>query len=729
MATLAFSAVGTAVAGPVGGAVGGLIGGQLDRAAFGTPTRQGARLDELAATTSTYGEPIPRHFGRMRVGGAVIWAADLAEHEQVLAGGKSGAALATYSYTASFAVALSSRPIRDLGRIWADGQLLRGAAGDLKVGGTLRIHKGDGDQAADPLIAAAEGSTHAPAHRDLAYVVFEDLDLTPFGNRIPALSFEVIADETFGLAEMLAETVDGAETDLDLAAFAGLSCSGPVAEVLEAIDRVLPLDVAMTARGLRITHGASDVLSLTEPSRLDDEESWSTRSGMSRSRAPRAEQPLALLRYYDTGRDYLPGVQRASGRPGAGSPRGLELPAALSAGTAQRLIEQAARHDDWSRETLLWRTHALDSRLTLGCHVTLPSHPGHWRVRAWEWLASGVELALERVMPAAAGAIAGIGHDPGRIAAPLDAPTPATLLVAFELPLGPDEKDTGQSRPHAALSAMTANWPGAALHAHRGDGQFHALGPSGRTRAIMGTAETALPPATPFVLDRGSGLVVTLVDPQMQLHAATPQELGEGANLALIGEELVQFAQAASLGTGRWRLTGLLRGLGGTESAMTGHTAAEPFVLLETGIRPLDPAILGTAPQRRVLATGLAEEAPATSPVLLDGIALRPLSPVHPRLTGLPDGSWRLEWTRRARGAWHWHDLVDAPLVEEAERYLVTCGPADAPIAAWTTSAPSLELSAADLARLRADAPGSVLGVRQQGTHALSPLLPICTIA
>ena len=34
-----------------------------------------------------------------------------------------------------------------------------------------------------------------PAHRGIAYAVFEQLQLADFGNRIPSLTFEVIADE------------------------------------------------------------------------------------------------------------------------------------------------------------------------------------------------------------------------------------------------------------------------------------------------------------------------------------------------------------------------------------------------------------------------------------------------------------------------------------------------------------------------------------------------------
>ncbi|MEF9603938.1 host specificity protein, partial [Paracoccus sp. PXZ] len=45
-------------------------------------------------------------------------------------------------------------------------------------------------QLPDPAIAAQEGDA-APAYRGIAYVVFEDLALERWGNRVPQLSFEV----------------------------------------------------------------------------------------------------------------------------------------------------------------------------------------------------------------------------------------------------------------------------------------------------------------------------------------------------------------------------------------------------------------------------------------------------------------------------------------------------------------------------------------------------------
>ncbi|WP_457650483.1 baseplate multidomain protein megatron, partial [Profundibacter sp.] len=56
---------------------------------------------------------------------------------------------------------------------------------------TWRIYDGDETQQPDPFIEAKMGIGNAPAYRGTAYVMFEELPLEQFGNRIPQLSFEV----------------------------------------------------------------------------------------------------------------------------------------------------------------------------------------------------------------------------------------------------------------------------------------------------------------------------------------------------------------------------------------------------------------------------------------------------------------------------------------------------------------------------------------------------------
>lgn len=208
MATLVLGAAGAAIGGSIGGAVlgvsaatiGGFVGSTIGSVVDSwivsslAPTQriEGPRLDSLRITSSTEGAVIPRVYGRMRMGGNVIWATDFREETKTTTqgGGKGGGGggkvkTTEYLYYASFAVALCEGPITGIGRIWADGKLLDTA------GITWRWYPGDEAQTADPFIAAKMRAANTPAYRGTAYVVFEDLPLGNFGNRLPQLSFEV----------------------------------------------------------------------------------------------------------------------------------------------------------------------------------------------------------------------------------------------------------------------------------------------------------------------------------------------------------------------------------------------------------------------------------------------------------------------------------------------------------------------------------------------------------
>jgi GTA TIM-barrel-like domain/Putative phage tail protein len=172
-------------------AVGGFIDNRLFGPSLGTGKREGPRLDNLQIQASTEGAPIPEMAGRVRIAGQIIWATRFKEvpTTQSTGGGKGvgGGSVksTTYSYFANFAVALCEGPIDRIGRIWADGKPLSLA------GITIRVHLGTMDQAPDPLIEGIEGSGYVPAYRGTAYVVFDNLALEKFGNRLPQLTFEV----------------------------------------------------------------------------------------------------------------------------------------------------------------------------------------------------------------------------------------------------------------------------------------------------------------------------------------------------------------------------------------------------------------------------------------------------------------------------------------------------------------------------------------------------------
>lgn len=726
MATLIFTAIGTLIGGPLGGSVGALLGRQVDTLVFGGGSREGPRLSELSVTTSSYGYPLPRQFGRMRVAGQIIWATDLVEHKDKHGNGKGKPSTVEYSYTASFAVALASRPVERIGRIWADGKLLRGTSGDLKTGGTFRFYGGTGNQQPDPLLAAAEGAGRCPAYRGLAYAVFEDLQLGDFGNRIPALTFEVIADTApLSLDLLLDGVIEDGDAAVPLPGLAGLALDGPVAEVLAALDPFYPVDCdACDARlTIRPDRNQAAPIPLPEAATSTKQDDFGGNAGYARKRGGESESPIAVLRYYDVDRDFQPGAQRASGRPLPGQPRTAELPAALEAGTARALIEAAARRDQWSRQTMAWRVTQLDPAVRPGALVTVPGHAGQWRVREWEWREHGVDLTLNRQFPASKPVTNGTVADPGRIGQLADSAPAAARLAACELPW---DGNAGTPVPLllAAVSATGASWTGVSLYADQGDGALLPLGTSGRARAVIGTALTALPLASPLLFDRTGSVTIELAGADLLLTDATMRQLAMGANRAVLGQEILQFAAAEPLGGGRWKLSGLWRGRGGTENAVGSHAAGESFILLGGNATVLDPDTVGNVPGTLIAAIGLGDDSPVTAPIALRGIGTRPLSPVHGAFAKDAAGAAVLHWTRRGRGAWAWTDGIDTPLNEQAELYEVIFGPLTSPVARWETSQPTLTIAADRLAALAAMNPSGSFAVRQRGDRGVSePLL------
>lgn len=207
MATILLSAAGAAIGGSIGGSVAGLssvvigraVGATLGQAidqrllGQGSTAVETGRVDRFRLTNAGEGNPIAQVFGRTRVGGQVIWSSDFRESSSTSGGGGKGSPSApevtTFSYSVSLAVAVCEGEINSIGRVWADGTEV--SKDDLN----MRVYLGNRDQLPDPTMEAVEGRGNVPAYRGTAYVVFDNLALGRFGNRVPQFSFEVIRTE------------------------------------------------------------------------------------------------------------------------------------------------------------------------------------------------------------------------------------------------------------------------------------------------------------------------------------------------------------------------------------------------------------------------------------------------------------------------------------------------------------------------------------------------------
>ncbi len=707
MATLILTAVGTAVGGPIGGAIGAVIGQQLDQRIFAPKARQGPRLGDLAVQTSTYGVAIPKIFGRMRVAGSVIWSTDLIEHRATSGGGKGRPKTVSSSYSASFAVALSARPVGAVARIWADGKLLRGAAGDFKSATGFRLHEGGEDQPADPLIAAAEGADLCPAFRGIAYAVFEDFQLEDFGNRIPSLTFEVEADPEPVAIGAIAEALGGGAVAAgETPALAGYAAGGDsVRAALEALADIVPLSLADDGAVLRLGGGTEPPLAL--PAADESGRRRIVRRGL-------ASLPgEASLAYHDPARDYQTGLQRAL-RPGGRSADRRAVAASLSAPAAKALAERRLAALWAARVTATVAAGWRAASLRPGRPVSIEGLAGRWRVTRWTLGPMSVTLELVR---ASVATLPPLAASPGRATGEPDLAHGPTIVRLLDLPLG----DAAGGKPVLLVAAAgaQAGWRRAALSASYDLGASWQDAGGTAAPAVLGTALDALGPAGSALFDRDSAVEIELAGEAMWLEGRSDDALVDGANLAALGAELIQFGDAAPLGGRRFRLSRLLRGRRGTEWAAGSHEAGEGFTLIEADrLTALEAPAGSPGGEARIMATGIGDLAePATASVEIEGAALRPPAPVHLTARETGAGDLEIRWVRRSRQGWAWLSGSDTPLAEEAERYRLVIAGAGFERAAEAES--TLYLYTA--AQRAEDGAGPIqIAVSQAGTFAAS---------
>lgn len=259
----------------IGAALGGYVGMQAGYALFPLDPIAGPRLTDARLMGSAYGVAIPQVFGAARVAGNVIWQSDIRETattEEV--GGKGGPSqdVTTYSYDADVAVGLCAGPMASVRRIWADGRLIYDVSDQADIGALQRsgefaqhfsFYSGSETQLPDPTIEAARGVGQTPAYRGLCYVVFRQIPLADYGNRIPQFSFEVVELGSPVMGRMVFRS-----PPLDSPAFAThmtaslplpvISFVGPIIRVANSVDRVV-----------RVYSHAGELLSVEEENHLE----------------------------------------------------------------------------------------------------------------------------------------------------------------------------------------------------------------------------------------------------------------------------------------------------------------------------------------------------------------------------------------------------------------------------------------------------------------------------
>jgi len=155
-----------------------------------------------------------------------------------------------------------------------------------------------------------------------------------------------------------------------------------------------------------------------------------------------------------------------------------------------------------------------------------------------------------------------------------------TLLRVFEAPPLNDAQDT--LGYYIAVTPQTLNWQGAQVDLSR-DGVNFVDSEEATSYATFGELSAPLNFHRHEYRDDVNTLTVKLARADMELLPATQAEMQNRANLALIGDELINFSGVNQISNTEWELTGLLRGRKHTPS--THHMAGERFILLDDQVQ------------------------------------------------------------------------------------------------------------------------------------------------
>ncbi|MGE7371027.1 baseplate multidomain protein megatron [Neorhizobium sp. NPDC001467] len=399
---------------------------------------------------------------------------------------------------------------------------------------------------------------------------------------------------------------------------------------------------------------------------LDEQPLWSETRGHDSDFAAEA-----ILTSFDPALDY----EQASARSrmaDAQSRRVLrcDLAGVLAQETAQAAAEDLLRDNRTARRSIAFALSPTELALETGDAVRIAGGPDG--VFLIERIEDGAVRRIEacRHMPAAASAVSP-PRGGGRLVTGQASAAFAPIVHFLDLP----RFEPGEAASFARVAAFCRPWRRMAISSS-------ASGEGFRTRTLIERPARIGRLTAPLAAGRVSGRIDRAGDLQCELFfdglaSADRLSVLNGDNRLAVRTtsgawEVIGFATAQEVAAGRWRLTELLRGLGGSEDAMaSGADAGAAVVVLDAAVVPLGLAFeeRGAGLNWIVEAAGLSGE--RAGPFAFTGglRAETPLSPVHLRGDWRADGSIALSWRRRGRADADSWEGADIPADEPDERY------------------------------------------------------------
>ena len=714
--------------------------------------QQGPRLSDLSAPKSSYGAGIPRCYGSVRVAGNLIWSRNIRETVTPgegggKGGGGGGGTSTTYSYYGTFAVLLCEGPIIGVKRIWLNSKLVYNIDDDtdldtylksMEFENKMRIYIGSSSQIQDSLIAATEGD-NTPAYRWRSYIVFDDIPLEEWGNRLPAVSCEVVKDGFFstkteykivegpfgipititinrkilnssptsvgaiaqdicgrlGISSTLIDTTE--VTDIQVWGYwTNNNISGR--DALAQLQKVFFFDVIESGGKLKFIKQ----IRTTSPMPIPLLDLAAHEYGQNRGddfNVVRTQDTEIIeevtVTYLDLAFAYQQSSQTAKRQISINKNKNdLKFDIVLDASTALA-VAQKTLYLAWAqRQTFTFTLPIKYCILEPGDIISIPFFGNNPLTLYILEINIGANLLLEfKCVP----------YEPSILALSAVATAPSislsipaasnTNLTLLDINLIKDA-DT-EFGIYVAASGNSA-WRNANLFVSRNNGNSYEYTKPLLTKTIIGTCVNTLGVASEFTRDLGNSINVIIESGQ--LESIGEIDFMNGRNSVLVGDEIIYFKNATLTGSNQYTLTELLRGRRGTEWAISSHVINERFIFLSGYLERIEGQILDLNSQRLYKAPISTQGLPdvAAVPFTSTGRSLKPYAPCH--IKGVRDSSNNLAitWIRRTRKGGLLVDYKDVDLAELSEAYEIDILSGTTVVRTISTTTTSINYSAAN---------------------------------
>ena len=484
---------------------------------------------------------------------------------------------------------------------------------------------------------------------------------------------------TATLADTIAAILtDNAYDAFDVSAVSGDLCgyvqSGVTSprDLLEALMEVFQIDVAEDGPTLVFR---SRLTASLPPCRIDvvvdaeDEPLWSETRGHD------SDLPAeAVLTSFNPVLDYEQASVRSRRIPGPnGRIATYDLPATLAEEVALSSVEGLLRAKRIGQRSLSFALSPADASLSPGDVVTLSDGPeGSFVIdRIEEGAARRISASAHAVLPAPR-PVAANAASPRRSAANAASNGFAPLVAFLDLPRLPEDDGKG----FACVAALSRPWRRMAVSSSPAAEGYLRRAVLDRP-ARIGKLTAPFGPGLSGRLDWSSAMEFDLHFGELA-SASKIAMLGGDNRLVVLGRngvwEILGFLDATEVAAERWQVSGLLRGLAGTEDAMaSGADAGAPVVVLDDAVMPLGLSDGERGRAFNWLVENLGPAGGRSGPFVFAGgmRAQTPIAPVHLRAARLGSGDVRFSWIRRGRlDADDW-DATDIPLDEPQESYRI----------------------------------------------------------